>query len=934
MKIDANVRTALNSVMASDLNSVLLFAPADYNKADFISGLTERYYKHYTFTACIDDLVELCTVVAERVLADEKELLLRLRQLLFCNSRYNGPRTVLKTVLNYIESTKRDVLFVFEDLEQLPKDFDYTYFIYMINHAPSNLKIVLSSNTFLPLGLYKFEPRYPMIIEQSMLSRNSALCTYDEYISDLDEESIAMLCYLSSIPIINDKFLNKVFPNALMVLKYLSRKGIFVSSRDRGENGFIYRIDKGFREYLKQISSQYEESIAQYRDINLEEELLVAIRDISGNYFEYFRFASSMQSVAHAEEAIKLIIHTPSCITKVPRFLSVHKEYISSRIPKIMGENYYIRALQIMLRIFHHVEVEDCLALIPELKQQFVEKGDTVAYYVLSAAECFAYDLLGNRDKAYELVLQADEFAKKKEDYRYYGLIIRMLLPNFPRYSSQKPSELEELLALNEVKNAFWYFKALEDLEVLYYTLGNYRKSLEIAMKIKELLSSYEIPPRIVAMGYYDPQDVSDVEKRVDDSLRFSIANDLDLDTLMLYTAKSLIAAYRNEYKSADKYSNMAFKHITEEDSCEKYFTVMTRIWNKARMGDLKYAYDLSTIYLNYTRARAPEYTQFMAAALSYTLYKMGELEKSYETAREAIKTGAHRSIAWLMSMGIATNYLLSKGDLQNVNLLLSNIIKTADSHGMIMLLVEGASDIFQPILDYAKSKNIERELIEEIYSLIRIKKGEKKTSGDVKVNLFGTVSITANGEEIKWKTRKSKDLFLHYILGGKIGVERGLLLDTFWKDYMYESSINNLKTTNNLVRKTLQGYDINFKLTHNNTRYTIDIENLEVDYVRFRELMDCFLHEPDVQRKADIMDGILRIYKGDFAEDIHYPEFDHERVSIKQELALNIIKLVRLLAKQGEYVDAKRFLNVLMHIDKDNNYEHLAYDLERYLKI
>ncbi len=933
MRIDGNIKTALNSVMASDQNTVLLFAPEDYNKSDFISGLTEMYYKYYTFTAVVDDLQELCTTVAERVLTDEPELLLRLRQLLFCQSRYNGPRTVLKAVLNYIEASKRDVLFVFEDLEELPKDFDYTYFIYLINHAPQNLKIVLSSDVFLPLGLYRFEPKYPMVISDDMLMPTSAMCSYEEYIADLDEENVARLCFLAELPILSENHLSGFMPEASQMLRYLGRKGIYVSQRDRGANGIVYRLQNDFRDFLKSISGDYADLIAKYEEIDLYEEMLKAMSN-GDDCFVYLRFALRRSAVQHAENAIKLIFNSPKCLPKLPSFLTVHKEYLHIKNPRIAGDNSYTRAFQKLLRIVYNFEVDECLEETSRLKEHFKETGDMFTYYILSSAECLAYDKKGNREKVFELIHEAEEFSKACEEHNYFGLVIRMLLPDFPRYSSQKPAELEELLATPEVKNAFWYFKALEDLEILYYTLGNYRKSLDIAMQIKELLSVYVIPPRIVAMSYYDPSDMQVVEQKVDDALRFSISNDLLDDTLVLYTAKSLICAYRGELDKAEELSNKSFELITGEDSVEKFFTIMIRVWNKARKGENRYAVDLANIYLNYTRARAPEYIQFMAAALSYALFKTGEIEESYELAREAIKTGANRSIAWLMSMGLATNYLLAKGELQDVNFLLGNIIKTASTHGMLRLLVEGANDIFQPILEYAKLKNIEPEIIEEIFSLIRIKTGEKMPAGNVKVNLFGTVSVTFNGEEIKWKTRKSKDLFLHYILGGKVGIERAVLLDTFWKDYMYESSINNLKTTNNLVRKTLQNYDINFKLTHNNTRYTITIENLEVDYVRFRELLDCFIHEPDVMRKADIMDAVLRIYKGDFAEDIHYPEFEHERVTVKQELVLNLIKLVRLLAKQGEYVDAKRFLNTLIHIDQENNYDHMSVDLDKYLKI
>jgi tetratricopeptide (TPR) repeat protein len=509
-----------------------------------------------------------------------------------------------------------------------------------------------------------------------------------------------------------------------------------------------------------------------------------------------------------------------------------------------------------------------------------------------------------------------------------------MLLPDFPRYLSLKPQEIEDLLNKEELKGAFWYLKMLEDLEFSYYSLGNYRKCMELAERLKETLPEYVIPPRHVAMIYYDNADMTMVEKKIDEALTFATENDLKEDIHMLYTAKSLVYAYRGEYKQSIEYSTLSLASVGKGDSYEKYFTIMERVWQHAKIGEHKYAQALANAYLAYTRAKAPEYVQFMASALAYTLYKMGRTELAYQLAKETIQLGANRSIAWLMSMGIATNHLLSRGELQDIDSLLSNLIRASHTHGMKMLIVDYANDVFAPILGYAQERNVEPEIIEEIMHAVRIKDGDKHVSADVKLKMFGNVSITAGGQEIQWKTRKSKDLFMHYVLAGKVGMDRSVILDLLWKDYLYESAINNLKTTNNIIRKTLDNYGIEYKLHYINSRYSITIENLDNEYERYRMLIENFNKENDYLHKAELMDQILKIYRADLCVDVNYPDFEHERTSVKQELIINMIKLIRGLAKAGEYVESKRFLNALMLIDGDNDYNHMVYELDRFINL
>ena len=152
------------------------------------------------------------------------------------------------------------------------------------------------------------------------------------------------------------------------------------------------------------------------------------------------------------------------------------------------------------------------------------------------------------------------------------------------------------------------------------------------------------------------------------------------------------------------------------------------------------------------------------------------------------------------------------------------------------------------------------------------------------------------------------------------------------WKDYLYDSAINNLKTTNNIIRKTLSQYGVKFKLVYINSRYVLRLEEINCDYYRFKGMMNDFARSDSVNEKVRIMRNVLRIYKGDLGAEMNYPDFIRERNSVRHDVIFGLIKLIRSLIKDDERTDAREFLSALKIIDNTSAYESLANEIERQL--
>ena len=246
----------------------------------------------------------------------------------------------------------------------------------------------------------------------------------------------------------------------------------------------------------------------------------------------------------------------------------------------------------------------------------------------------------------------------------------------------------------------------------------------------------------------------------------------------------------------------------------------------------------------------------------------------------------------------------------------------------MRMVLTDTA--VFGPILSEAESHNIEPDIVSKIKALIDSKNGAGGDQGILNVTMLGAgvTSITSHGKEIQWKTRKSKELFLHYILAGENGIDRNVIIDYMWKDYVYDSAINNLKTTNNIIRKTLTQYGIKFKLEYINSTYVLHLEDLNCDYHRFLKLSRDFSETESLTEKVRIMRNILRLYKGDLCTELDYADFNNARNAVRHELIFGLINVIRLLARENHKTDAKEFWSVLKNIDNTSAYESLATEI------
>lgn len=924
--LDSEVNSVINDIMTSEASSVFLICPAEYNRIDLLRELCNRYYKYYRFNPVIDDFSRLSVTIGEKVLDKDDPKLTLIKGADVCE--HGGTTAALSAVLKNIESEERGILFVFDAINLLAENYDYSEFIYLIKHAPRNLKIVLSATAYFKIDFSKLDPTYPLIIDEKGLALKRSLYTYKEYLAGLDDDQKAFLSYVAGFPFVSGSTVSSFLPEGEAVLKFLARRGVYAYQYSVGADE-CYVLESGLREYLLSLDGCEGKD---YAAISYEDRYFRGVIE-RGALTRDLTLALYLHRLDYAEIMIENRCSRNASIFELYSYAKAHVNLICESI--VPGEAKGLNLLLAFAYAFKGTDLYD-VVMSEELLREFDQEG-TADYLYYGALWILISALDRENDSA-----KIDKYVGIIKGLLDSGKIQKENLILALTYTDNRMArkffslaDAENRLHDPEAKKAIWYPKYAEVIALQYAKVGNYRKAVGITEELKEVLPGYIAPSKIKAAKLF-----SDGPDACFDGIRESIEyarerNDYS-EMALLYAVMAVGNYHKGDDEASERFIKGAMAFTSDgKDDMSRFFAIMARSLLLSLKGDVERAIRIAKLSLMYAERYYPQFVVQTAAAYAYALYKMGDNEAAYTYALRAVQaSGGNRSCAWMLATGIVANHLFSAGDMRDIDNIVGNMFRVVESHGLTMVVASFSEDVFSQLLSYAKLKGIEPGAIAKIDALIAEGRNAPPPQNVLKVRMFGDVVVTANGESIQWKTRKSKELFLHYILAGPMGIDRNVIIDYLWKGYLYESAINNLKTTNNIIRNTLTRHNIDFKLQYVNSRYILTIDNVDSDYDQYKQALNNFNKTDDIPKKMQYMRKMIDLYKADLATDLTVPDFQHERISVKQEMIITLLKFVRLLTKEEEYTEAKSFLGGLILIDRNNDYTAMMSELDRYIQL
>lgn len=907
MDFDADFNLVINKIVAKQGVSTMVVAKDGSGKGPFLTALSNYYKKVFWFSPLADDFGNLVLCIAQRIFESDKDKLNKVKQVLYCKNRFNNDDVVINYIFDYISRDKCNYMFTFEEMDVLSKNYDFSQIERMIKLCPDNLKIVVSSERFIPVDFSCFGNRWPTIIDEKIIHDKSNAAAIGVYMNMIDTSERIFLKTFGRARIICAEFAESLFPGAKKILDTLAGYPSMVSKRGDG----FYKMTSGFKKYIadelrvqpefkeEELGSRYVEYCVRHRDYRQAIKAVYEFDDVAG-----------LDGVLKLALTDKLDLDT---LIKIARYYPpLHRD--------VAPEDYPYYSVYLALSEYVGGNGDRAIEIIRRVEQA-VGESDPVYLVAISLELYILY-----KQKRYEAERdryeQLSDYIGDKPVIETEDIIstnIKSMIEADMPINMTLLSRYEQIFDVD--RDAIYYVKMKELFSRAYAHIGNYKKAIEIVEGLHNAIPFYTVPHNTVGLRFFGIDGISEVEEEIDKALANAEAKDIRTDKSLLYAAKGRVNEY---FGKADEAIALYEKAVDTPFSSNraKFQNVADLTVAYARYRSLEYAKEYARVYLKYAESFFPTYTYLLHYALAYCCFLEGDVKTAHDHAVDCVRQSKSKSRYWLLCMAVTANELIKKNAMGNPVEFVEKLLKTAESFGMDMMIVENY-DIFDVIVGFAINNGIMKDYTDRILSEIEKKDQARVRQTEVKINIIGNASVVfVNGKEVSWKTRKSKDLFIHYMLAGKEGLDRSYIIDLFWGDYQYESAINNMKTTNNILRKTLEGVGVEYKLEYLNSKYVLYVKGCSIDAQEMAALVDEALKEPNLRRKVALTEKILSEYKGDIGHGMkQYQMVEDLKRDIRRNEIILLIRVIKALIRDNECIEARRFLDALMELDAEGDY-------------
>lgn len=162
-------------------------------------------------------------------------------------------------------------------------------------------------------------------------------------------------------------------------------------------------------------------------------------------------------------------------------------------------------------------------------------------------------------------------------------------------------------------------------------------------------------------------------------------------------------------------------------------------------------------------------------------------------------------------------------------------------------------------------------------------KKAIKRKGSDckIRINCLGNLQVYDNlGNQVRWRTRRAKELFAYLWLQNNKPVSKNLIMEEVFSDKNPEEAAAMLHTTVYQLRNSFKKLGFFNSISYSNESYQLIIPN-ESDLDELKIL----LNSEDTDKTK--IENILETYKGDVLEEEGY----HWAISIKQDFKNKVIR-------------------------------------------
>lgn len=899
----------LNEIMSSKSNSTIILSKSDGRHTGFISDLVRNYKTTFWLHGECDDDYSIALAIAQIVLQGTP-LLEKVYRYANCKTNYAKDMIVLNVALKYISSLNEKCLMVIGEAEKYLNEYNLRTIEFLLKKCPFNLKIVIISEVFPDINYNTFRDSAPKMVMENRLELDKE----EEWTPDdgFTEEDLALLYNCSICHYANVDFLKEYYPRGMEILRDLSVR----------HRNYAIRI----RDNIYAVSPEIASIIGKRIVVDQEKESKF-LDDLFSFYCEHspektikaLRIAVKRGRVNQIDVAVRKILshgaysfhlYEYAKTLKGQSFGDVPSELIYTRyfgiITDICGNRLYEKAMQ------------DANVLLQSVRDNEVLSNKTMS------AISLALRLSGKEQECAQL--SADYISEtlnvkgKKSLTQLTDLISTMTL-GVNQINSvaifQKIRAVEEYLLDKRFESEYWYVSMLQTFVGMNLDYGNYKRAIEHLNHIKSIIPFYIVPhDRLIAYVFAGAFEAAEaIADDVIETCRWS-GNETGLTSI--YALLGIVSLYNRKNDEAIDFFDKAvdikdIEHNVENDVFQ--YVICLRAMTCAEIGMSEYAKDIITIYVKRCELTESKYRSMTYGAAAYCYFKAGDKDGALHYAKKSLQEFSSRSAIWLMATAILINDMLDKEDYSAAFSYVTKFLQASINYGMEVVSVL-CKELTDPILLFAQTNAIEPNALYAINEMRKARESGIVPVAKVKVRLMGNPAVHVEDKEVLWKTKKAKELFLLYLLKGDEGMDRMELIKQFWPEYTYVSALNNLKTSNNIVRNTLSNYGLTFDLEYVNSKYVLHIEKYEMDYGEIRRLLEKFSKEEDVHKRGVILLNALALYKEGFAAEVKTAFFVNLHERLREDVQFSVVQQIKDYEKLGDSFEVKRLMAYLKKIN------------------
>ncbi len=243
---------------------------------------------------------------------------------------------------------------------------------------------------------------------------------------------------------------------------------------------------------------------------------------------------------------------------------------------------------------------------------------------------------------------------------------------------------------------------------------------------------------------------------------------------------------------------------------------------------------------------------------------------------------------------------------IKSINPNISIVFVTAyDHYAVDAFEVEAIDYILKPVSEERLAKTIsrvtERNLVSE-----KTEQEEQK----YKAICFGSfVILSKQGEMIKWRLKKTKELAAYLIHHYNQYVHRERIIEDIWDGKMDKRTDKQLYTSIYYIRKNLKEYGIDVSIDYHGSMYKLFADNISCDKVEFEDILTNITKADGANISK--LEEALKLYQGDYLEAESYSWAIDERERMKE---LYIRKLKDI---SNYYFSNKQYENTIYYLEK-----------------